>query len=82
MTAARTQHHVQVNNASYLILGDRAEETGKSMTAALDAVLDNYRRELFYAEVAVAWQTMEEELMEERAAFAGAIGDGLEREEW
>jgi hypothetical protein len=52
------------------------------MTAILDAALENYRRELFYAEVAAAWQTMEEELMEEYAAFEGAIGDGLEREEW
>jgi hypothetical protein len=77
-----TSQHPLISEASLQMLNDLSAETGQPVSAILEAALESYRRDLFYAEVAAKWPAVEADLLEEYAAFEGAIADGLESEKW
>lgn len=73
---------VRISDSSRILLGELAREAGKSMTDILDAALETYRRDRFFAEAAKAYESLsaheEENYRDELAGLDGTVADGLE----
>jgi hypothetical protein len=73
---------VRISDSSRILLGELAREAGKSMTDILDAALETYRRDRFFAEAAEAYESLstleEENYRDELAGLDGTVADGLD----
>lgn len=77
---------VRVTDRTRIRLGELARQTGQQMQQVVEAALDAYEKERFFAELRrssaalrqdpEAWRAM----AEERAQESGALRDGLEKD--
>src|SRR5690606_7889766 len=73
---------VRISDSGRTLLSELARDAGKSMTDILDAALETYRRDRFFAEAASAYESLSaseaENHRDELAGLDGTVADGLE----
>jgi hypothetical protein len=77
---------LRVSKAVHKILRDMSEATGEPMNSILDRALEEYRRKRFLEKANEAFGALKVDPknwikeVEERRAWEGTLGDGLEKE--
>ena len=77
---------IRISTSSHEILKEESMASGRSMQAVLEDAIEHYRRQRFVQEVNAAYSRVREdalawgEIVEERNAWEGSVGDGLDDE--
>lgn len=77
---------IRISTSSHEILKEESATSGRSMQAVLEDAIEHYRRQRFVQEVNAAYSRVREdalawgEIVEERNAWEGSVGDGLDDE--
>lgn len=82
------EHHVRIRDATHRAIQEIATRTGESMSEVVARAVEQYRRELLFAEANAAWVALQAdpeasaELAAEVAAWDATLADGLEPVTW
>lgn len=77
---------IRISTSSHEILKEESMASGRSMQAVLEDAIEHYRRQRFVQGVNAAYARVREdelawgEIVEERKAWEGSVGDGLDDE--
>ena len=77
---------IRISTSSHEILKEESATSGRSMQAVLEDAIEHYRRQRFVQDVNAAYSRVREdalawgEIVEERNAWEGSVGDGLDDE--
>jgi len=77
---------IRISASSHEILKEESMASGRSMQAVLEDAIEHYRRQRFVQDVNAAYAKVREdevawgEIVEERKAWEGIVGDGLDDE--